>query len=100
MTTPLDKQKYTPFVDRLELGKNIIIRCSNCKTPLVDIQVTRPNLDFENKIRANCWKCGDFSFETSVNGGIHIAGTAQSNLDIIDTDGEIIIITTLENKAK
>lgn len=99
MTTPLEDQGYKPFVDKLELGKNIIIRCSNCKLPLVDVQVTRPNKNYVNKIRANCWRCGDFSFETSIEGGIHIASTNQSLLDIIDTDGELIIITTLENKV-
>lgn len=96
----LIKQIYIPYKDDISFNKETILKCSNCKTELVSILVSRPQLEVQNIFQAQCWKCGDKSFQQLYNGGVHIAATKEScPADFVDK-GEYILILTGENKAK
>jgi hypothetical protein len=77
------QSKDKPEIERKGLsdGGHVIIRCSNCKKPLVDIWRTRPNekdprtgKPFEWKFIAGCCYCGDKSYIHTILGGFHIGG--------------------------
>jgi hypothetical protein len=72
----------------LKDGGHVIIRCSNCNKPLVDIWRTRPqeidpytNKIFEWKFIAECCYCGDASYPTTVLGGFHMGGYGEDKPD-------------------
>jgi hypothetical protein len=81
-------QPLTRNVGPLQDGGHVIIRCSGCNKPLVDIWRTRPNqIDprtnkpFEWKFIAECCYCGDKSYLTTVLGGFHIGGYGINSAD-------------------
>ena len=55
-------------------GKHIIV-CSNCPAKLVEVWVTKPELDVSFELRAECDYCGDKSFVFTVKGGFHLGIT-------------------------
>jgi hypothetical protein len=72
----------------LEDGGHVIIKCSSCKRPLVDIWCTRPdridprtNQPFLWKFVAHCCYCGGKSYPTEVKGGLHIGGYGINQYD-------------------
>src|SRR5690348_9170284 len=101
----LKKRAYKPYDDSVSLGANIILKCSACGLPLVDILVTRPKLEVETIVKAICWKCNDKSFQQKVKGGFHQTKTKYSIPSEVDTnqldDGTLdVTIHTVENKNK
>jgi len=86
--------KSTPMVD----GEHIIIKCSRCNKPLVDIWVNRPNAPAISKIVAQCPHCGDKSFAVRVSGLYQIGATPEtaydgSNMEIIDGVFNVLVLT-------
>lgn len=86
----------------LENGKIIVIKCSNCKTPLAEIWRTRPNVQVKTEIVATCAMCGDKSYKIMVEGGFHFANVEGSPVTPTNTepgktgqDENGIIITSL-----
>lgn len=62
----------------LENGGHVIMECSNCGIPLVDVHITQPNLDYRWRFKAKCCHCGDGSFITKINGGIYLGSTEKT----------------------
>ena len=89
-------------------GEHIILECSNCKAPLVDIWVTQPDLILKSKLRAECAHCGDKSFEKEVSGGFHLGSTDYSEISDVkylnaNFEGTLVtnqdvLITTVKGK--
>lgn len=92
-------------------GGHIILNCSNCGKPLVDIWITVPKLDVVNYVRAECCYCGDFSFIHTIKGGFRYSGiieyingsddykqiTMVSNIEIVkhpDFNDNVFVYTT------
>ena len=89
----------------LKDGGHVIIRCSNCDRPLVDIWRTRPEMNdprtkkiFEWKFIAECCYCSDKSYVTTVLGGVHIGGygvTTYEDAETINTREKTSIVETI-----
>jgi hypothetical protein len=63
-TGRIEPKKPAGLVD----GGHVILKCSNCDKPLVDVLITRPNDPFEWKVVAKCCYCGDKSVEHTIKG--------------------------------
>lgn len=70
----------------LEDGGHIILECSNCLCPLVDVFVTSPKMDVSIDVVAHCYKCKDKSFIKKIKGGFHPGGTDYSVITNINLD--------------
>ena len=85
-----------------EKGKEILIRCSNCKAPLVVIWTTEKPAE-KTKIIANCPHCDDDSYVTEIEENFYIGGTdftSISSVEYLDNDpsSSTQIIKTLKVK--
>lgn len=85
---------------------NIILKCSNCNKPLVDLLITDSEADIKWKCVAECCYCGDKSFITEINGMFRPGGciTIDRNnpdhfvqntllIDIINDEDKIVFKT-------
>jgi hypothetical protein len=70
----------------IENGAKVILVCSNCKTPLVELWRTRPSAPVHTKVFATCAICKDKSFTKIVAGGFHIAPIENGKVKIINTE--------------
>jgi hypothetical protein len=77
-------------------GKHTILTCSNCRKPLADIWVTRPDPDFRWKVKAACCFCGDSSFEREVVGRFHYSGYGLPNEDDEEDSRMATVVTRPE----
>lgn len=82
-------------------GGHILIQCSNCECPLVDVWITRPHEEvvytFE---KIKCPYCKDWSYKKEVKGGFHIGYTEycepfecsmdDNKIKVVVLDGEKI----------
>jgi hypothetical protein len=91
----------------LQDGGHVILRCSACNKPLVDIWRTRPNqIDprtgkaFEWKFVAECCYCGDKSYPTTVLGGFHIGGYGKNTNDNNEAYEQTTIIDQLPMQGR
>ncbi len=75
-----------------ETCKHVVLRCSACNKPLVDVLLTRPSETDKWKLKADCPFCGDHSFEEEIVGGFHIAGYGEANEHDLDS---VIPVTNL-----
>jgi DNA-directed RNA polymerase subunit RPC12/RpoP len=57
-----------------------IIKCSNCKSELCTIKITRPSVKIKSYIVAKCPHCGDKSFKQEFIGGFLIGGTDSTSI--------------------
>jgi DNA-directed RNA polymerase subunit RPC12/RpoP len=78
----------------LEDGGHIFLTCSNCKSKLVDIWVTSPQIKAKFKYQANCPFCGDKSYIKEVEGGICYAGIYKQIDE--DNDKPITLVESIE----
>ena len=58
----------------LDGGKHILT-CSNCNKDLVEVWITKKDLDVRFKLRAKCAYCDDGSYDVEVTGGFHLGIT-------------------------
>jgi hypothetical protein len=97
-------------------GGHVIIKCSNCNKPLVDVLIVKPNekksdgTPFIWKCVAECCYCSDKSFITEIKGIFRAAGfivedkenpehyTEITNLDDIVIDEDNILFKTSRRK--
>ena len=91
---------------QIQSGEKIVLRCSNCNTDLVEVWITRPDATLKTKIRAQCWRCGDSSYEKTINGLFHLGHveSEQSQIsdveaDIIEQDGELLQIIKVKTNG-
>tara|TARA_R110000824_G_scaffold9415_4_gene42130 strand:+ start:25784 stop:26113 length:330 start_codon:yes stop_codon:yes gene_type:complete len=61
-------------------GGTTTLKCSACNKRLVEIWVTKKELDVRFKIRAKCAYCGDYSFSVEVAGGFHLGITEDCTM--------------------
>jgi hypothetical protein len=66
--------------EMLDGGKHLL-KCSACNKDLVEIWITKKELDVRFKIRAECAYCGDYSFSVEVEGGFHLGITDDCLID-------------------
>lgn len=66
---------------KIKDGGNIVISCSNCNKPLVDLLITDPEADFNWKCVAECCYCGDKSFIKEVKGVFRPGGCVTVSKD-------------------
>jgi len=78
-----DLQKLRDEVD-LEDDGEIKINCSSCNAHLVTLVVVRPSSSLLTKIIVECCKCGDKSFQQTVQG--MFAMSPGKNVSISNTD--------------
>lgn len=97
---------------KIKDGGHKIIKCSGCNKPLIDVWITRPDFDFQAKIRAKCCYCSDSSYLTDIKGIFHIGGISKlldeetlddigiTSIESIDylENGIINVITIKESK--
>jgi hypothetical protein len=81
-------------------GERVILACSNCRTPLAELFITRPHAlrangqPFRWKAKARCWKCGDESWPVDIEGMYHLGHPAHANPD--DPDNERLITVVVD----
>lgn len=68
---PYDDYKPKNLVD----GEHVILECSNCGCPLVDLWVVMPHSKITFEYQAGCPHCGDKSFKKTVSGKLHTGYT-------------------------
>lgn len=88
----IDDKEYEP--KGLENGGTVLIRCSNCNAPLVEVLITQPKIDVETILVAQCGHCGDKSFQKKIKGGYYLGHTEYSEYTDVDSEKSPIIITT------
>ena len=81
----MDKQReYAEKIrtegEMLDGGKHLL-KCSACDKDLVEIWITKKELDVKFRLRAECAYCGDHSFSVEVAGGFHLGITDDCLLD-------------------
>ena len=88
----------------LKDGGHVILACSACQKPLVDIHVTRPDKKkpgtdevFEWRLRAKCCYCDDYSFISVVCGLFHHGGWGVPNPENLDDPDDNIVLTSIVN---
>lgn len=81
-------------------GGEVVLECSGCGERLIEVWITSPDEGSEWKLRAHCPHCNDKSWPVTIRGGFNLAGLDNTELDNFDTNGDIIEIYTLANKAK
>ena len=64
----------------LDDGEHIILKCSSCRAPLVDIWLTQPEITLKSKVRANCPHCDGECKEREVSGGFHLGATDYTQI--------------------
>tara|TARA_Y100000310_G_scaffold210395_1_gene211014 strand:- start:331 stop:660 length:330 start_codon:yes stop_codon:yes gene_type:complete len=62
-------------------GGKHLLKCSACDKELVEIWITKKELDVRFKLRAECAYCGDYSFPVEVEGGFHLGITDDCIMD-------------------
>ena len=70
----------------LENNEHIIICCSDCDKPLIDVWVTRSEYPSKHQIRAHCCFCDDQSFLTEVKGAFHLGSCSGVGISDIETE--------------
>lgn len=66
--------------DMVDGGKHIL-KCSACSKDLVEIWITKKELDVRFKLRAKCAYCDDYSFSVEIEGGFHLGITDDCIID-------------------
>lgn len=67
----LHNQPKIDNLTQIQDGGHVIIKCSNCQKPLVDIWLTYKDEDQETTVVANCPFCQDKSFQQKISGIFH-----------------------------
>lgn len=73
-------------------GERIVLSCSNCQKPLVDVRSTNTDQPFVWKVKARCCYCGDSSFEKEVRGLLRYFG-AQVPRE--DNPADVAVVTRI-----
>jgi hypothetical protein len=73
-------------------GEKIVLECSSCNKPLVDVRTTNPEQPFVWKVRAKCCYCGDTSFEKEVHGLLRYFG-AQAAKE--EDSSDVVLLTRI-----
>ena len=90
-----DKYQPTGATD----GGHVLLTCSACGVPLVDIWINHPEDDIDWTFRANCAHCGDKSYEKKVHGTYLLGGTDYSVPESFDDADGVIIVNTAKVKT-
>ena len=53
----------------------LIIKCSSCNSSLLEIWLGKKNKEKTTKITCDCYKCGDSSFATNIQGEFYISSS-------------------------
>lgn len=86
---------------KIEDHGNLIISCSNCNKPLVDLFITNTEADIQWQCVAECCYCGDKSFIKDVKGIFRPGGCItvdKENPDHFIQDTLLTDIVTENNK--
>lgn len=70
----------------IEDGGTIILECSKCNEPLVEIIIIRPDVDIKTDIRATCGMCGDKSFIREIKGQYCLGRVQNGCVKVADVD--------------
>lgn len=71
---------------QIEDGGHVIVECSDCKAPLLDIWITGKTDAVENQFIAECPHCGDKSYLSSVKGLIYMGVTDYTHIENVETE--------------
>lgn len=55
-------------------AEKVTLNCSSCGKDLMDIFITRPEINLKFRYKAHCPYCGSYSFEKELTGGIMYGG--------------------------
>lgn len=80
----------------LEDGGKVILTCSNCNEPLVQLQITNPHEPRTLKVQAQCCFCGDTSFEKEITGGFYHAGAGKPHPEDEDVEIASTVVDDIE----
>lgn len=63
----------------LKDGGHVILKCSSCDKPLIDIWVVKPEFSIEHIYQALCCYCGDKSFQMNIRGRVAVSPISKPN---------------------
>lgn len=79
-------------------GGDVVMNCSNCDSNLLVLWITRPNAEFDWKIKANCPFCGGETKEQEVHGMFHYAPYFKiTNEEDMESESKLYIETFTDN---
>lgn len=81
----INEQRDTPLQD----GGALVIECSGCGTPLLEVWVIRPNAQITSNVIVRC-PCGDKSFSKKIQGQYCVCMLEGSNVRIVNTDTDTV----------
>ena len=84
LTEKLEEQRHA--VVSHEDGGHNIVSCSDCRNKLIDIWITKPELNNKNTITATCPFCNSHSFSFECKGGLYLGRTEDTEIVDIETD--------------
>jgi hypothetical protein len=93
--------------ETLEDGKHNLVKCGECKAPLADLWLTKPNAPVHSRVIVLCPHCGDESFAINVQGIFQLGVTEytlhnDTEMDVEEIKGVIFqkvkVITSLGEK--
>jgi len=71
-----------------ELLRKDVIRCANCKKPLVDVIKVKEDINLIKETKANCPYCGDESFVYRTTGEVFMQ--ASDGVSIVNPKVEFV----------
>ena len=77
-----DKEKLKEEMQNSDVvdGEHVILQCSSCQENLVDIWITKPDVNIKMKMVASCGFCGDNSFSKIIEGSFHLGTTEKTSI--------------------
>tara|TARA_R110000751_G_scaffold289780_1_gene396067 strand:- start:1771 stop:2106 length:336 start_codon:yes stop_codon:yes gene_type:complete len=90
-----DKEKLKEEIRNSDVvnGDHVILQCSSCEEDLVDIWITKPDVNIKMKMVASCGLCGDKSFSKIIKGSFHLGVTDSMSItecESLDGDEDVI----------
>lgn len=81
-------------------GGDITLSCKDCDSKLLVLWITRPNAEFDWKIKANCPFCSGETNEQDVHGMFHYAPYFKiTNEEDMESESKLYIETFTENNG-
>lgn len=78
--------------EKVHGGEKIIVKCSACGEPLVEIWILRPNANVHTTLKAKCGMCDDYSFEQEVDGQYCLGNIEEGRVSMIDLPTNVEVI--------
>lgn len=92
---------------RMEDLEKVIIECSSCNTPLIEIWITHPDVKATTEVIVKCAICGDKSFAKEIKGKYYMGNVeggkvrhSDFRIKSYDKEGKVVSHTDFSEEVK